>query len=166
MGSSFEMLQRGATVRYGVSGGIWVMTLHAKPTAADMNLARAALKATLRRHPDGFPTLTWILPEAGFSMDTDARQAAATVTKEFNASILAMATLIEGEGFQAATVRAIIAGLDLMSRASAPKKTFADLHAAVAWSVSLRPQRDRDAGEVEGIVESLTAMRKELAALR
>ena len=166
MATSFDTLQRSDTVRYGICGGIWIMTLFAKPTAADMNLARAALKSTLVRHPDGFPTLTWILPEAGFSMDADARQAAATVTREFNASILAMATLIEGEGFQAATVRAIIAGLDLMARASAPKKTFADLRAAVVWSVSLRPRRDRDAGEVDGIVESLAAMRRELTGGR
>jgi hypothetical protein len=162
MAANFEILQRGSTTLYGICGGIWVMTLHAKPSAADMYLARPSLKTMHQRHPDGFPTLTWVLPEAGFSMESDARRAAAEVTKEFNAAIVAMATLIEGEGFQAAAVRAIISGMDLMARASAPKKVFAGLAPSVEWCASLRPPRDRNAGAVDAVVASLAAMRKEL----
>lgn len=136
------------------------MTLHAKPTAEDMFLARPALKTMLERHPSGFPTVTWVLPQAGYSMDSDARHAAAEVTREYNASLLAMATLIEGQGFQAATVRAIISGLDLMARASAPKKVFADVPSCFTWCASLRAERDAKAGTVDDMVTSATAMRK------
>src|SRR4051812_46217715 len=123
MRPTFDTLQRGSTTMYGACGAIWVMILHARPTTADMLLARPALKAMQARHPEGFATLTWILPSAGFSMDSEARTAATEITREYNGSIRAMATLIEGAGFQAAAVRAIVSGMDLVARAKAPKKT-------------------------------------------
>jgi hypothetical protein len=116
----------------------------------------------LQRHPDGFPTLTWVLPSAGFSMDADARNAATDVTKEYDDSILAMATLIEGTGFQAAAVRAIVSGMDLVARAKAPKKTFAEVAPTVDWCVTLRPVRDRDAGASKEITAVLAEVRRVL----
>src|SRR3954462_11191956 len=107
MAKDFEEIERGRTVLYGGTRGIWVMVLHGKPSKADMLLARPALAAMSKRAPSGFPTITWILPEAGLSMDNDARTAAAEVTSEFSKAILAQATVIELAGFQGATVRAI-----------------------------------------------------------
>ena len=164
MGTDFETLQRGATVIYGACGGIWVMTVFAKPGAADMHLARAALKTMQQRHRDGFPTLTWVLPEAGYSMDADARAAATQVTQEFNPAITAMATLIEGQGFQAAAVRAIVSGMDFVARAKAPKKVFAELSPSVSWCGAMRPPRDRHAGDVAEITAALATMRKGLVS--
>jgi hypothetical protein len=138
MSAGFDQLERGTSVLYGACGGVWVMTLFAPPTKPDMLLARAALAAMKRREPKGFVTLTWVLPEAGYRMDSDARHAAAEVTQEFDAVIRAQATLIEGSGFQAATVRAIIAGLDAMSRSSGSKRVFSDLPTAVEWCVARR----------------------------
>ena len=92
-----------------------------------------------RREPKGFPTLTWVTLAAGLSMDADARKAAADVTNDFTKQILAQATIIEGAGFQAATVRAIVTGLDAMSRSEAPKKTFAGAGAAIDRCAVRRP---------------------------
>jgi hypothetical protein len=164
MGTNFDVLQRSQAVIYGDCGAIWVMTLFAKPAVDDMTAARSALRMMHQRHPQGFPALTWVLEEAGFSMDADARQTAATVTREFNASIRAMATLIEGEGVRAAAVRAIVSGIDLVSRASARKQVFGKLDECVAWCASMRPERERDAGAPGPIAASLAAMRTELPA--
>jgi hypothetical protein len=139
MAERFDELERTAAVVYADCAGIWVMTIFAAPTLADMNGARPALNAMARRHPRGFPTLTWILPEAGFKMDGDARKAAADITREHEAKIMAQATLIEGSGFQSAAVRAIIAGVDLMSRSKYVKKVFSELPEAVAWCIPHRP---------------------------
>lgn len=133
MAGELEQLEKSAGVYYGAAGPIWVMVLFARPTKDDMLTARPALAAMARREPRGFPTLTWILPEAGLSMDNDARTAAAEVTSAFDKQILAQATLIEGTGFQVATVRAIVAGLDMMSRTACPKKVFSELGPAVDW---------------------------------
>ena len=159
-----ERVQRGSSVLYGACGGIWVMTLFARPTEGDMRLARPALEAMSRAHPAGFPTLTWVLPEAGYSMDNDARIAAAEVTQAFERAILAQATLIEGTGFQAATVRAIVAGLDLMSRTSGARKVFSDLTAAVEWCVARRPPAARTGPPPADVASALVSMRRSLAA--
>lgn len=141
MSAAFDVLVRCPGVLYGACEGIWVMTLFAEPTESDMNEARPALRAMSKRHPAGFPTLTWILPQAGYVMENDARKAATAVTQEFQHAIRAQATLIEGTGFQAATVRAIVTGLDFMSRSAAAKRVFSELAPAVAWCVSHCPER-------------------------
>jgi hypothetical protein len=138
MSSRVEPLARGAGVFYGACGGLWVMVLFGPPSAADMLLARGTLKAMRERYEGGFPTLTWVLSEAGMSMDAEARKTAATVTREFEGVILAQAKLVEGSGFQVATVRAILSGLDMMVRSRAPRKVFAELRPAVEWAVGHR----------------------------
>jgi hypothetical protein len=158
MANDFDELERGAAVRYGDARGIWVMVLHGKPTKADMLLARPALAAMSKRAPGGFPTLTWVLPEAGLSMDNDARTEAAQVTNDYSKAIVAQATLIELSGFQGATVRAIVAGLDMMSRSSSPKKVFGELAPAIDWCARLSKDPtllDR----VDAVVRTLQATR-------
>jgi hypothetical protein len=154
----FAVLERGEGVLYGACESIWVMILHARPTAADMKRARPALRAMSKTHAPKFPTLTWVLPEAGYSMDEDARKAATEVTKEYVDAIVAQATLIEGTGFQAATVRAIISGLDFMSRSPAAKKVFSDLGESVAWCASRRPSA-RGAATVAEITAAVAEAR-------
>lgn len=155
-GAEIEHLGRTDGVIFGACGGIWVMTVFAQPGRADMLAARAALQAMADRHRQGFPTLTWILPTAGYQMDSDARQTASEVTKAFERSIRAQATLITGEGFQAATVRSIVAGLDFITRSASPKKTFAELPAAVTWCLGHVPGRAvRDGGAISAALLAL-----------
>ncbi|MBN8610459.1 MAG: hypothetical protein J0L92_07745 [Deltaproteobacteria bacterium] len=161
MASDFAELERGAAAVYGDVSGVWAMILFGRPTKPDMLLARPALAAMSKRAPRGFATLTWVLPEAGLSMDEDARKAAAGVTSEFGAAIRAQATLIELGGFQGATVRAIVAGLDMMSRSSCPKRTFGNLAPALEWCVthredpSVTPAVDAMCRTLEGVRASL-----------
>lgn len=165
MGAEFQQLEGGSSVLYGACDGIWVMILFAAPSKADMLLAGSALAAMKREHPRGFPTLTWVLPEAGYRMDADARQAAADVTKEYDAVIRAQATLIDGSGFQAAAVRAIVAGLEAMSRSSGARKVFAELPATVAWCAAWRPEGTSTA-TVPDVVQALGATRAALVPRR
>lgn len=161
MATDFVELERGTAVLYGACGGVWVMILFGKPGPSDMRLARPALETMLRRAPEGFPSLTWILPQAGFSMDADAREAAAEVTRAFDRSLLAQATVIEGTGFQAAAVRAVVTGLDVMSRTTGPKKTFATLEPAVAWCLARRPESVRATSPAE-VIAAIAAARAAL----
>jgi hypothetical protein len=164
--TAFEGRLQVSGVLYGASGGIWVMVLFRKPEAGDMLRARESLTAMKARHPRGFPTLTWVLPSAGISMDGDARRAAAEVTAAFSKEIRAMATLIEGSGFRGAAVRAIVASLDFMSRASAPKQVFADLGESVHWCLGHVPGVAGAAAEVTAreITSAIAAARATLPA--
>ncbi len=161
MASKFDELERGGAVLYGDSYGIWVMILFGKPTKADMLLARPALAGMSARSPAGFPTLTWVLREAGLSMEDDARTAAAEVTNEFSKKIVAQATLIEISGFQGATVRAIVAGLDMMSRSASSKKVFGELTPAIDWCAR-RATDQTILGSAESVIRALEATRATL----
>lgn len=138
MAEVFEELARGTTALYGACAGIWVMIVYAPPIKVDMLLARGTLAAMTKKVPHAFPTITWCLTSAGYRMDADARVAATDVTREFAASIYAQATLVEGEGFQVAAVRAIIAGMDAISRTASKKRVFGDVASAVQWSLEMR----------------------------
>lgn len=162
MSVRFDRLEQGSGVLYGTVGGLWVMILVGKPTAPDMLLARPALTSMARREPKGFPTLTWVTLSAGLAMEADARKAAADVTDQFAKSITAQATIVEGAGFQAATVRAILTGLDAMSRSTAPKKTFGDALAAVEWCLDKRPAGG-DTAPAPDVARAITLAREGLA---
>lgn len=159
---TFDELQRGKGVVYGVCDGIWVMTLFGTPTKDSMLLARPTLTTMKERHPSGFCTLTWILPEAGYRMDADARQAAADVTRPFNPCFAGQATLIEGSGFGGAAVRAIISTLDVMAGGTYPKKVFSDLASSVEWCGSLRSAGSRNPASTTQSVATLRALRESL----
>lgn len=134
----FERHERGASVLYGACADIWSMIVFAPPTKADLLLSRASLATMTRAYPRGFPTLTWVLPEAGVRMDGPTRRVAADVTREFDQRILAQATLVEGRGFQVAAVRAIVGSIDLLTRHKSPKRVFSDTSLAVAWCLERR----------------------------
>lgn len=138
------------------------MLMFAPPVLEDMHLARPALKAMRDRHSAGFTTLTWVLPGAGYSMDGESRRAAATITNEFFPAFLGQATLIEGSGFQGATVRAIISGIDMMARSKAPRKVFAELRPCVEWSLARHPPRPGVTETAASIQATLEAIRKPL----
>ena len=138
MAEAFEELAHGSTALYGTCAGLWIMIIYAAPSTADMLLSRGTLATMTKRIPHAFPTLTWCLTEAGYRMDADARAAASEVTREYATSLAAQATLIEGEGFQGAAVRAIISGIDAMSRTASKKKVFAELTPAVRWALEVR----------------------------
>lgn len=154
-------LARTPGVLYADCGGVWVMILHRPPTAQDMRGARAALEAMTASHPKGFASLTWVLESAGFSMGADARAAATEVTRAFAHVNVAEATVIEGSGFFAAAVRAVITGLHAMARTNSVKGTFGDLREAAAWCVERRPTPQGPSANA--ITAALLAARAQLA---
>lgn len=154
-----DVLQRGASILYADASGLWVMVLFAPPKHEDILLARDSLRAMKRRYPEGFPTLTWVRSTAGLSMDADSRKSSAVITSEFAEQIAAQATLIEGNGFQAATVRAIISGIDMLARSKSPKKVFSELKDAIAWAFSHSPRAETLRPPVEAVLAALESLR-------
>jgi hypothetical protein len=134
-----------------------LMLIHAPPDKADMELARAALRTMSTRFTSGFPTLTWVLESAGFSMPADARRAASEITGEFDQHNRARATLIEGDGFGASAVRSIVAGIDMVSRARQPGRVFSSAREAVGWCFQHLPRDVRNALAPEDIERALLA---------
>ncbi len=165
MSDGWTELGRTSAVTYGAVGGLWVMILHAPCAEPDMRAAGPALSKMRELEPSGFPSLTWVLPSAGLSMDGPARSAAAEVTDAHAQWNIARATLIEGKGFQAATVRAIVSGIDMLARAKSPSSVHGHLDESVAWCVEHRAKGAVDrTTPSDVIVRALRAVRAGLGA--
>lgn len=157
--TQLEILAEADAVTYAACGGLWIMLMHRPPGVDDMTAAVPTLQRMATLAPEGFGTLTWVLPAAGFSMDGATRTTAAEIAKTYDRLIRAQATLIEGQGFQAASVRMIITGLDLLSRPSSPTRVLSHLRDAVAWAVpfsAANPNVDDVVHELERLRDTLT----------
>jgi hypothetical protein len=139
MAATLQDLGSGAAIYYGNIAGIWVMLMHKPPLEMDMLLAKPSLNRMVKLAPQGFPSLTWIMPSAGFSLDPPTKKAAHSITGEFSKNILSRATLIDANGFQAAAVRALVTGVGIFTQSPNPGKVFTDLESAVAWSMRYHP---------------------------
>ena len=133
------MFHRDDAVSYARCGPIWVMVMTAPPTTDGMLHSRPTLAAMKERHPAGFATMTYVLPSAGFKMEADARQAAADATKAYAESIRIIANVVEGSGFAAATARAVLSGLHLLTRLQPPERVFASGDEALEWIARVGP---------------------------
>lgn len=149
-------LGRSKSVLYGRCERLWLMVLTAPPNLDDMLAARPTLDAMRAHAPDGFVTLTWVTAAAGFSMETEARQAASDITRACNDVIRAQATLIEAGGFPGAAVRMIISGMDLVASTKAPKKVFATLAETIRWCQEFNAVPGADD---QDIVDAVSAFR-------
>jgi len=160
----FERHEHGTTGVYGEVGGIWIMLAHGEGlTKADMQLMRASVGVMARREPAGFPALTWVFHSSGYRIDDDARAAAREMNAELASHVRARATVIDGGGFQAAAVRALVTGIDLVSRRTTPSKVFAELSTAVEWCVAQRTPARASAGTPAAIVAALLEERAKIA---
>jgi hypothetical protein len=89
--------------------------------------------------PDGIVVLTVITGDA-FSIGGPERVEAQRLARRFDKITRAEAYVIEGEGFRAAAMRAVLAGVQLLARISHPTRVFADVPSAVEWlGVQARP---------------------------
>jgi hypothetical protein len=157
--ASTEVFHRSEGIACARCGPIWVMILSATPTAERMRMAGPTLTAMKAAYPSGFATITYILPSAGVMMDAAAREAAAETTRAHADVIRIIANVVEGTGFTAATVRAVLSGLHLLTRLQTPERTFASGEQAFEWIVRLREVK---IDEPERLGRELTALRAEL----
>lgn len=67
----------------------------------------------------------------------ETRRLVAEIRAKHAPKQLAIATVIEGDGFRAAAVRAVASGLNMLSREPFPSKNFDTLEDAVPWFASL-----------------------------
>jgi len=138
--SRAELFFRDDGVALASVGPVWVMLLTGTPTEARMLRVEPTFAAMKAAYPDGFATLTWALPSVGMMMDGGARQAVATITKVYAGDMLSRANVVEGDGFWAATARAVLSGLTLLSSVTTPQRTFTATGDAVAWLIEATPK--------------------------
>lgn len=112
----------------------YILDFHDTPTVEGLDASVASKRIALRRNPDGVMVINLVDGEKPPPSGPIRRHAEAK-SKEDPHGVLCHATIILGEGFKPATIRSMLAGMYLVTRAPYPRKVFAASAEAAAWAV-------------------------------
>jgi hypothetical protein len=117
---------------------------------------RALVKATADQR---IAVLTVLEDESGAMPSGPARKEAEAVAKSVRDAVAVQAQVVEGDGFVAASIRALLTGITLAIRAPYPNKVFKTLDEALPWFEAQlrRAGYEQDAAGVAAAVRSLGA---------
>lgn len=124
------VFERDAVLSVGLWHNVLAMVWHAPPTIEHLRGLDDHQQRAAKLHPNGFVTLV-VLPSQHSRMAPDVREAAEDLSRNPSPALVAVAQVITGTGFVAATTRMIAAGMALL--AQTPTKLFASSDAAARW---------------------------------
>jgi hypothetical protein len=134
---------------------------HKVTTLAGVAALRAAIAKVASESAAGLRLL--VVVESRAAMPTrSARENIAAFMTEFKSSIRATSLAFEGEGFRAASVRAVVTGLNMLTHHPFPYGVFPTIEKALAWEpMSPLPgmlTRDFEVGAVKAFRRDLERM--------
>lgn len=156
--SGLDVFFRDDTVLYGDLQGIWIMVLFGPPDPTRMRRAAPTLTEMSRRYREGFVNITVITQSAGLSMDAESRQIAADLTAQFHSEMKADCTVVDGDGFWPATVRAIVSAIQILSRTRHPRAAFRTIPEAIDWALQHVPASTRARFDRKSATEAADAV--------
>jgi hypothetical protein len=124
------VIERDAVVGVGLYKSVFAMVWRGPPTVAHLRALGEYQRRVTRLRPRGFVTLA-VLPSKHTRMSPEVRAAAEELARNPSPALVAVAQVITGDGFVAATTRMIAAGMALL--APTPTKLFASRDAAALW---------------------------------
>jgi hypothetical protein len=117
----------GAGLWHNVFATIW----RDAPALEQLQRLEAHQQEAARRCPAGFVAIA-VLPSQHTNMSHELREAAEHLSTHPSPALVAIAEVITGTGFVAATTRMIATGMALLNRRT-PVKLFASLEEAARW---------------------------------
>jgi hypothetical protein len=134
---------------------------HKETTMAGVASLRAAIAKVASESAAGLRLL--VVVEAGAAMPPrNARASIAAFMTEFKSSIRATGLAFEGEGFRAASVRAVVTGLNMLTQHPFPYAVFRTVDQALEWE-PMSPLPAMLTRELE--VRAVQAFRRQLGRL-
>ena len=115
-------------------------------------------RGLVRAVPDGrIAVLTVLEDRSGAMPSGPARKEAEAVAKSVREAVILQAQVVEGDGFVAASIRALLSGISLAIRAPYPNNVFRTVDEALPWAEGQlrRAGYDADADGIETAVRSL-----------
>jgi hypothetical protein len=106
---------------------------HKQTTREGVAALRGAIANVAKDSRDGLRLLVVVEPEAAMPSRESRSDIAAFMT-DYKASIRATALAFEGTGFRAASIRAVVTGLNLLAQHPFPYGVFASIAEALAWT--------------------------------
>jgi len=95
----------------------------------------------------------------GGAIDPACRQELVELARKFTRTLSGSATVFEGSGFRATTLRSLVTAIQMASSASHPAKVFAAPRPALEWLASTQPAGALD---VDHLTEAVAALRAQL----
>lgn len=116
----------------GTWRNVLVAVWRTETRAAAVERVSQVLGARAATHRD--VALLQVVEAGATAPDVDARRAISGMLKRHASVIRCSAVVYEGDGFRAATLRAVVTGISLLSRPSYPHVVFGSTIAAINWT--------------------------------
>jgi hypothetical protein len=112
---------------------VLVWCFRGKVTRARIDRSSDVLADLAARYPRGIADMTIIGPGISMLVPADARERAVEISARFRASLVAIATVVDGSGFLKATARSIVGVMQSQAELDCPREVFATVHEAAPW---------------------------------
>lgn len=122
----------GAGYYFAAWRGVYILDFRDTPTRESLDATISGKRKIQSLFPEGLYVFN-IVDGQRPAPDSDVRNYAAKKQTEDNEGVLAHITIVRGDGFRPSTIRSLLTGLYLMSRAPFPRKVFAHLHDGTSW---------------------------------
>jgi hypothetical protein len=136
----------------GVWNNVFVMIWRDLPSAERLRIAGALERKVAARFPDGFVVLA-VLPTINLRLPSDVREEAERLSLDRPRELKAIAQVIEGKGFIAASVRSVAVGVVMLARPQkdgdgvqrerTPMRIFSGVEPASAWLATFLDREKR-----------------------
>ncbi len=142
-------------------GDVLVIVWRGTTTKVAVQRLRERLASLGKARHAGIGLLTIV--EAGAVLPSnEARDHLARMLREAH-QVRASAVCFEGDGFRAAAVRGVVAGLTMLARQPFPHKVFSTLELAGAWLVPALREKAAMSIDVPELVTAVRQVREEIA---
>jgi hypothetical protein len=131
--ASFELLEQADAYAVATWRRLMLLVWLSQASAAGIARSQALFEAWAKRHPQGAALLVVIPGQLTRPPDEEARSAMQRTAAAPEGPFRGMATLIEAEGFIAATVRSIMTRI----QGGRPARVFGNAHDAAVWAAAL-----------------------------
>ncbi len=111
----------------------YILDFSKTPTVESLDASVACKKLALRKNPAGLVVINLIDGENPPPSGAIRKYAQSKSTEDPD-GVLCHATIIRGEGFKSATIRSMLAGIYLVTRAPYPRKVFATNDECATWA--------------------------------
>jgi hypothetical protein len=115
------------------AGSVFINVWREPSTMAQLELLREHEAALVEHEAAGVIMVMTVLLPSAFTLGTRERKEVESLARQFAPSTRAHAYVIEGSGFRTAAVRALVAGINLITRTGEMTKVFEDAVHAAAW---------------------------------
>jgi hypothetical protein len=136
---------------------------HKQTTLEGVAALRGAIGSVAEESPQGLRLLIVVEPAASMP-PRDARAKIADFMTDYKSSIRATALAFEGVGFRAASIRAVVTGLNLLAHHPFPYGVFSSIPEALNWLPMASSTNGTPAAALAKLVRSYRIERDQLAA--